>query len=663
MRHSWRLLLFRNCPRSSLRAHVHSSPSYFQVHTVSSIRSVYSFHSLSREANFVDPKSPINCKNPIAYNFSSEPLVEPEKETDQLSILSDIFTKFSDFDDISKALESNGVAVNHEMVLKLLKLLRSNPDVARRFFNWVLERDSERLSSKAYNLMLGILGVNGSVEEFWCLVESMKKKGYGVSKGTRDRVTEKFEKEGLKSDLEKLKGVFATGSVDNSVEKIGLRVSRIVRNQVWGEDVERQIEDLNAAFSSDLVKIVLENLAIEPKKALIFFKWVEENRLFKHDERSYNAMAQVLGREDCIDRFWKLVDEMRSNGYEMEVETFDKVLGRFIKRRMMKEAVDLYEFASGGANKPSVQCCTYLLKKIVTGKELDMDLFSRVVKIFIGNENELTDSMLDAVLKSLTSVGRFRECNKVLKEMKEGGFLASANLQRKIAFGLGSDGTKHEVNEFVNHMEASGRDLDSKAWASLIQGNCVSGHLKKASVCFRNMIEKKGVSNAGYAFECLVNAYCRKNRAIDASHLMHNYISRNQLKPWHTTYKALISKLLVQGGFTEALNLLNLMKNDGFPPFIDPFINHVSKSGSSDDAIAFMNAMTSKDFPSTSVVLRLFEAFFKAGRRSEAQDFLSKCPRYIRNHADVLNLFCSMKSGKDTPAATATATADVAVTI
>ncbi|OAY60365.1 pentatricopeptide repeat-containing protein At3g02490, mitochondrial [Manihot esculenta] len=642
MRHSWRLLFFRNCTRSSLRSPAYPFHPHLQVH--SSPRSFYSLLTPSFQVNLSDPTNPINSKIPICRNFSSEPLVE--KETDHCFLISDIFTKFTDFNDINKELELNGVVINYELVLKVLKSLEFSPDVARRFFDWVLERNSERLSSKAYNLMLGILGVNGSVEQFWALVETMKKKGYGVSKGVRDKVVEKFEKEGLRSDVEQLKAVFATGSTDKSVEKVGLRASRIVRNQVWGEDVEQKIKDLDVAFSSNFVKIVLENLAMEPMKALIFFRWVEESELFKHDERSYNAMATVLGREDCLDRFWKVVDEMRSNGYEMERETYVKVLGRFIKRKMIKEAVDLYEFAMSGANKPSVQCCTFLLKKIVVGKELDMNLFSRVVRIFVGNEYVLTDSMLDAVLKSLTTVSRFGECNTVLKEMKEGGFLPSGSQQRKIAFRLSHAGNHDKVNEFMDHMEASGSDLDYKAWTSLIEGHCASGDLENASACFQNMIEKEGVSNANYAFESLVNAYCYKKRAIDASKLLHGYVCNNQLEPRHTTYKGLINKLLVQDGFSDALNLLDLMKSHGFPPFVDPFIKHVSRSGTSDDAIAFMKAMTCKRFPSTSVVLRLFRAFFKAGRHAEAQDFLSKCPRYIRNHPDILNLFCSMKSGK-----------------
>ncbi|KAJ6402616.1 hypothetical protein OIU84_014675 [Salix udensis] len=242
---------------------------------------------------------------------------------------------------------------------------------------------------------------------------------------------------------------------------------------------------------------------------------------------------------------------------------------------MIKEAIDLYEFAMNGANKPSAKCCTYLLRKIVVGKQMDMVLFSRVVEVFTGNGNVLTDPMLDAVLKALTNVGKFGECNKVLREMKVAGFVASGNLQRKIAFGLTRAGMNDEANEFVDHMESSGRDLSYKAWASLIEGHCVSGDLEKASDCFKIMIEKKGVSGARYAFELL-----------------------------------------------------------------------------GDDAIAFMNAMTTKKFPSISVALRLFKALFKAQRHDEAQDLLSKCPIYIRNRDDVLNLFSSKKFSKDTTTTT-----------
>uniref|UniRef100_A0A2P2J952 Pentatricopeptide repeat-containing protein n=1 Tax=Rhizophora mucronata TaxID=61149 RepID=A0A2P2J952_RHIMU len=141
-----------------------------------------------------------------------------------------------------------------------------------------------------------------------------------------------------------------------------------------------------------------------------------------------------------------------------------------------------------GANKPSVLCCTSLLKKIVVRKELDLGLFSRVLRIFIGIEITLADSMLDAVLKSFSSIGIFGECNKVLKEIKQDGLVVSSDMQTKITFRLSSACQKDEADEFVEHMEASGNNLDYKAWASLIQGHCVSRNVEEALDC----IQKNG---------------------------------------------------------------------------------------------------------------------------------------------------------------------------
>ncbi|GKU97473.1 hypothetical protein SLEP1_g10616 [Rubroshorea leprosula] len=74
-----------------------------------------------------------------------------------------------------KLTMSTKLPLNHENLMirnlssepAVLRNLESNPDVARRFFDWVLESDGKRWSSKSYNLMLGILGINGLVEELW----------------------------------------------------------------------------------------------------------------------------------------------------------------------------------------------------------------------------------------------------------------------------------------------------------------------------------------------------------------------------------------------------------------------------------------------------------------------------------------------------------------
>ncbi|KAK9272174.1 hypothetical protein L1049_002545 [Liquidambar formosana] len=297
MKNSWRLLLLRSYSRPP--RHISASFSHSQVpsspnpHTFRSFSSFIHKHShhhtfpLTSDSELTNPRK---SANPGTRSFSSEVALE-DKDLDHV-VITDIFSKPRDFDEIKKELESSNIILSYELVLKVLQNLESSPDVARRFFDWVSRAESERLSSKTYNSMLGTLGVNGFVEEFWDLVEVMKKKGFGVSKGVYVKVLEKFEKEGLISDLEKLRGVFASGSMDNSVEKVCSRVCKIIRSELWGDDVEVQLRDLKVIFTSDLVKMVSENLGTEPMKALIFFRWVEESGLFKHDEQTYNAMVR-----------------------------------------------------------------------------------------------------------------------------------------------------------------------------------------------------------------------------------------------------------------------------------------------------------------------------------------------------------------------------------
>ncbi|XP_047335553.1 pentatricopeptide repeat-containing protein At3g02490, mitochondrial-like [Impatiens glandulifera] len=219
--------------------------------------------------------------------FSTSGLAVDHNDSDHVALVSEIFSKPTrSNDEISLELQSSNVVITHELVLKVLKSLNAVPDASRRFFDWVSATKGEKLSSKSYNLMLGILGVNGLVDGFWDLVDVMKKMGYGVSKGTQVKVLGKFDKEGMQIDSEKLKELYACGSLDNSIEKVSSRICKLIRQELWGEEVENRLRELNIDYSSDLVAMVLESLGTKPNKSLIFFRWVEESSLFKHDEEN-----------------------------------------------------------------------------------------------------------------------------------------------------------------------------------------------------------------------------------------------------------------------------------------------------------------------------------------------------------------------------------------
>ncbi|KAK9067138.1 hypothetical protein SSX86_014463 [Deinandra increscens subsp. villosa] len=642
MRNQWRLLLQRCKPVPQLQFKVQSSTTL----------------PLSRNLSLFPPHPPTHFQNPNfprLFSSSSHLVSEQTKLSDPSLITSTLIELYSDpiksNEDVILELKSKTDLSIDDRIIEFFKNRGSEASAARMFFDWIMSKEGENLSSNSCNRLLGMLGANGLVKEFWDLVEIMKKKGYGVKKGASVRAMAKFQQEGLEGDVKKLNDLFASGSVDVSVEKISSRVCKVIRQAPWGDDVETKLQEMGVVYSGDLVKSVLENLGTtEPNKALIFFRWIEESGLYKHDGMTYNAIAREMGREEYMDKFWRLIDEMRTAGCEMEKGTYIIVLNRVVRKKMLKDAVDLYEFAMGGNTKPSLQDCPFLLKKIATNDKLNMDLFSKVLRVYKEGGNTFTNAALDDVLKSLTSVGRLKECNKILRAMEEVGFFPNEYLQSKIGFQLSKNSKTKEASEFLDFVEVSETIPSYKTFGSLIEGYCRSGHLDKACDCFQKLIKNGGSSYAGYPLETLTSAYCSKQRAIKAYKLLSEVVIEKEVKPWHTTYKLLISKLLDQGLFKEATNLFAPMKSHGYPPYLDPFIKYVSKSGTTDETVMFLKAMTNKKVPSTDVYMWVFKAYFEAGRHNQAQDFLSKCPRFIRNHVDVLTLFSSMKHAKDTAA-------------
>lgn len=586
---------------------------------------------------------------PGVRDFSSETVSVDVNGADH-SLLIKIFSGPSGPEDVKVQLESAGISMDHGYLNSVLRNLDGSPNVARRLFNWVAEADSKLLSSKTYNLMLGILGAEGKTAEFWEMLEIMKKKGYGLSKNAFLKASKGFDEKGMDKDLDLLKEIYESNSPENYIARMSSRVCKILREgDELGNEVWKELKALDANFSPDLVAVVLDKLSSHPAKAFLFFRWAADNSSFKAERRAYNAMARVLGREDCSEDFWAVLKEMRDSGHELDSETYSKVSKRFLARRMTKEAVDLYEFAMAGEEKPSPGDFLHLLRKIVVSRELELGLVSRTVRVFTEAGYPVKDSIFSGVLKSLASAGRLGDCGNLVKAMEEGGFSASSTANDWVAIGLCNARRPDEATRFVLEMERSGCKFSPKTWAFLVQSYSLAGSTEKALSCFHRIIERNGCEKAGCAFDALVTAYLRKNKAVDAYRALAAMVEKNQLQPWQTTYQLLIERLLREGKLKEASSLLGLMKTHGYPPFIDPFFGYISRFGSGEDAMVFLKAMTVKDFPSISVFIRILEAVLQAGRKEVADDLLSRTPGYVRSHADVLGLIFSFKSSVEPP--------------
>lgn len=606
------------------------SPSEHRIHNA--------FHSL---ANL---RSVWNTER----RFSSEPSVELKGR--DIAFVTDIFSKPMESKEIQAELESHNLLLDQDIVYSALRSLEGDPESAWRFFDWVSNRENKVLRSKSYNLMLRIVATKRDSGEFWDLVEIMKRKGFGISKETYSKVCENLESHGKDNDfVKRLNEKYLQNSDLQIAARMCPKICKILKENESPEEIRKSLLELNISLSLVLIVSVLENIGSNPEKALMFFEWVKDQQLFNIDGTVYNAIAKVLGREDRMEEFWSVLHQMRNAGCRMEKHMYSTVMDSLHKRKMISATVDLYEFAITDPGKLAAGDFLHLLKKIVVSKDLDINLISRVVSIFINSGNKVKHSTFNGVLESLTRVGRLAECGNILKSMEEGGFEADDSIHSQVIGGLCSAGRFDAACEYVKTLEKNGSTPNSKSWVSLVKNHALCGEVDKAGSCFHEMVEKKGCErDKGRAFHILVDALCKKNRGMDAFEVLKEMIEKKNFRPMHCSYKFLIKNFVNQGRMKEAVYLLELMREQQFTPFVEPFITHMASSGSVDDAMGFLNVMYDKKLPSTAIFIRLFTVLMESGRHKVANDILSKSPVCVQKHADILDIFDSLKTNEVT---------------
>ncbi|XP_027121591.1 pentatricopeptide repeat-containing protein At3g48250, chloroplastic-like [Coffea arabica] len=546
---------------------------------------------------------------------------------------------------LEKELSSLNPRLTHETVLYILMKLGKEPEKASSFFKWAIEEKGFRPSTSIYSLMLRIYAKNHAMKEFWVVIKEMKEKGYYIDEETYASIYSDFRNSKLINDATALKHFYERMIQENAMETVVQRVVEVVKNSDWSSELERELEDMRFSVSENFVLRVLKELRGKglPWKALSFFKWVGESLGYEHTSVTYNGMLRILCKGEVVTEFWSMVKEMKDAGYEIDIDTYVKVMREFQKSMMVKDAVELYEHMMDSPFKPLEKECSLLLRAIAYAQDPDLDLMLRVVKKYEDAGYCLLKNDYDGIHRCLTSVGKFDEAEKILETMRNAGYEPDNITYSQLIFGLCKAKRLEEACEVLDVMEAQGCTPDIKTWTILIKGYCVVNEVDKALLWLGKMVEK-GIDADADLLDVLVYGFLIEKRVVGAYQLVVEMIDKAHVRPWQATFKDLIEKLLGERRLEEALNLLHLMKKQNYPPYPEPIIQYVSKFGSVDDAWGCLMAISNKQYPSVSAYQRVFQSFFNEGRHSEAKDLLFKCPHHIRKHSAISSLFGSSES-------------------
>lgn len=579
-------------------------------------------------------------KNPSLINFTSynQRLFYSSKPESFL----EIFSSDDWHKKLERQLKDSNLALTHETVVYLLKKLSKDPKNASKFFKWAVGEKGFEPNSSIYSLILRIYANKELMKEFWVTIKEMKNKGYYLDEETYRTICSMFRGLKMENEATALRHFYDRLIQENVMEDRVKEVVDVIKSCKWGEEVETKLEEMAIQASDNFMLRVFKELRGKgyPLRAHKFFKWVERSLGFKHNGITYNGMLRVLCWEESILEFWNVLEEMKGAGFELDIDTYIKVSRQLQKNKMLEDAVKLYEHMMDSSFKPSDSECNLLLRAIATRNAPNIDLVYRVVNKYEASGNSFSKHIYDGIHRSLTSLGKFDEAEEIVEKMRDAGYEPDNITYSQLVFGLCKARRFDEAAEVLDMMEERGCAPDIKTWTILIKGHCAANDIGKALACFTKMTEK-GFDADADLLDVLIGGFVSQSHTVGAYKLLLELVKRTRLRPWQATFKNLIQKLLAESKLEEAMELLRLMKKHNYPPFPEPFVQHISKFGSVEDAWEFLTVLSVKEHPTVSAYQHVFKSFFNEGRHSEAKDLLFKCPHYVRKHPAICSLFGS----------------------
>ncbi|PKI77865.1 pentatricopeptide repeat-containing protein At1g02060, chloroplastic [Punica granatum] len=409
-------------------------------------------------------------------------------------------------------------------------------------------------------------------------------------------------------------------------------IAAIINRKSWSRELESSISSLFPSPLSRTTVLQALQLIKSPSKALSFFHWVGSKSGFTHDEQSYFAMLEILGRNRNLNvaRNFLFSIAQSSNGdgvYGVRVQDkfFNSLIRSYGRAGLFQESVKLFEDMKSKGVSPSAVTfnCLFsiLLKRGRTNKV--KSLYDEMLSTYGVSPDAYTFNIL---IRGFCMNRMVDEGFHFFKEMSRFDVEPDVITYNTLVDGLCREGKVVTASNVVKGMCKKGKDLNPNVvtYTTLVRGFCAKGEIDEALKVVLEMVNR-GVKPNIITYNTLVKGLCeaqkfdRIKEVLDGSNfvpdtctfntLMHAHCNAGNLgealqvfekmqelrvQPDSATYSIMI-RSLTQGGeferaekyFDELLEKEILSSDKGCRPLAaayNPMFEYLCRSGKTEKA-------------------------------------------------------------------------------
>ncbi|XVF11165.1 hypothetical protein REPUB_Repub08aG0002400 [Reevesia pubescens] len=286
--------------------------------------------------------------------------------------------------EIEKELDGMEIVLSDNLVIRVLKELRTYPVKCLKFFHWAAKCSCYKHNTVTYNALLRVLARHDSNAEFWSAVEEMKGAGFEMDIDTYIKVSRNFQKLKMLEDAVKLYEIMMDSPYKPSAQDCSLLLRSIS---------SADTKDLNLVFQ---VVNKYEAAGHSLSKAI------------------YDGIHRSLTRVGKFDEAEKIMKAMKNAGCEPDNITYSQLVFGLCKARRLEEACKVLDEMEEQGCSPDIKTWTILIQGHCDASQIDNALmcFAKMQK-----NCDADADLLDVLVNGFLGQNRVDGACKLLVEM------------------------------------------------------------------------------------------------------------------------------------------------------------------------------------------------------------------------------------------------------
>lgn len=319
-------------------------------------------------------------------------------------------------------------------------------------------------------------------------------------------------------------------------------------------------------LSESLVEKVLLRFRNDWIPALGFFNWAKDQSGYKHTEKCYNMMVDILGLSRNFELMWDLVEEMHKLGGFVSIVTMSKVMRRLSKAGKYDDAVETFQKLEHFGLTKDTSAMNILMDSLVKEKNVE-----RAQEVFLEFKNEIAvnNRTFNILIHGWCKARKYNEARKVMEEMQKHGCLPDVASYTCFVEYYCQEKDFRKVDEILNEMQQKGCPPSVVTYTIVMLALGKAKEINESLEIYQKMKQIGCIPDASF-YSALIFILSSSGRFKDACDIFED-MSKQNVAPDVLTYNTMISSACAHSKDEYALELLKEMEENSCRPNLQTY--------------------------------------------------------------------------------------------